>query len=254
MKFNVLVLFITASISQLHAGSFTLDNITRPVGKACNDAKCILENAISKHPGAIALTGFATGCLMLTHAQHEYDKINQASKKLTALQKTFEDRDSRFIFPSEYADRSEQLKEAIKDYEEAQKKLEKLESNPELSSVRVKHKHSKSLAKTFSEADMKLLKDKFEQTSPSPEELEEELKKQENTPELQAARECLAKSKAALDTSFDQEFKNLKIQAVQKYYTKLWYCSLFIALISAASYGIYKAYPQLIKWLSPSVK
>lgn len=90
----------------------------------------------------------------------------------------------------------------------------------------------------------------LEQAQTEAEEAEKELKEKEADPELQAAKERLDKSKAGLATSFDEELKNLNIQALQNYYTNLCRLGACIALASAAGYGIYKAFPQLKKWFA----
>lgn len=121
MKLKLLLLLIASSISNLHA-AFTLADITTPAKKACTDVASIL----AKHPGGIAATGFAVGSLMYVHADHEYKKAHQASKRLEKL-RTDAQTPNFTLFTEDYKDRSEQLKKAIKEYEEAQTQLSAIE-------------------------------------------------------------------------------------------------------------------------------
>lgn len=242
MKLKLLLLLIASCISNLNA-SFTLADITTPA-KACTDVTCIL----AKHPGGIAATGFAVGSLMYVHADREYRKAHEASEKLGKLRKATES--NAPLFGDDYKDRSEQLKKAIKEYEEAQAQLNNIEKNT-VGSVRArvtfKTTAYKSLPRNFSAPLLK-------QAQTEAEEAEKELKEKEASPELHNAKERLEKSKAALATSFDEEFKSLNIQALQKYYTNLCHLGACIAIASAAGYGIYKAYPQLKKWFAAYVR
>ncbi|MFI5333400.1 MAG: hypothetical protein ACHQVS_04865 [Candidatus Babeliales bacterium] len=245
MKVKLILILIASCIGTLHAGSFKLADITTPAKKACNDIAC----NVAKHPGALALTGVVAGCLIYTHADREWGKAHKAFQELESLRARVNDNN---FYSNDYENRSEQFKKAIQAYEKAQVELRDLE-NKNLGSVRARSEHTKrtykSLPKNFSASDLERAKTEAEQA-----EQELKTKEAETRPTLEKAKERVTEARAALDSSFTEELKSLNAKVLLNYYKNLWQIGACIAVASATSYGIYKAWPRLTKWLAAYAK
>lgn len=220
MKLNVLVLFITASISQLHAGSFTFDNITRPAKKACDDIACV----VAKHPGAIAVTTLLGGCLL----------IDVHHKRKNALEN--EEREWDYSLIKQLDSNSKSLPDTRSRSAKEMQRMLKVGAEIE--------QGKKELAAGTITLEQ-ILKDIQEKTHNLTEKsvkdaIHEYIKKDEKEDD---------------DLLFVRNYLKQKQQFTDKkaHHKFLIDAGVLIALIGIG-YGIYKAYPQLIKWLSPSVK